>query len=43
VTCRRMTPAEIEAAGAAYRQRWLPVLTPGLIPEPGPGMELEER
>jgi hypothetical protein len=34
MTCRRMTPEEIEQANAAYRQWWLSVLTLGLIPRP---------
>jgi hypothetical protein len=36
MTCRRMTPEEIERADAAYRQWWLHVLTLGLIPNPNP-------
>jgi len=38
MTCRRVTPAEIGRAGAAYRQGRLPVLTLGLIPGPSPGV-----
>lgn len=34
MTCRRMTPEEIERSNAAYRQWWLSVLTLGLIPKP---------
>jgi hypothetical protein len=41
MTCRRMTPEEIERADAAYRQWWLSVLTLGLIPKPEPEPELE--
>jgi hypothetical protein len=41
MTCRRMTPEEIERADAAYRQWWLHVLTLGLIPKPGPEREVE--
>jgi hypothetical protein len=29
VTCRRLTPEEIERTAAAYRQWWLSVLTLG--------------
>ena len=39
MTCRRLTPEEIEQADAAYRQWWLSVLTLGLIPKPE--LELE--
>ena len=28
MTCRRLTPEEIERSDAAYRQWWLSVLTP---------------
>jgi len=41
MTCRRMTPEEIEQADAAYRQWWLSVLTLGLIPKPEPEPEPE--
>ena len=41
MTCRRLTPEEIERADAAYRQWWLSVLTLGLIPKPDPEPELE--
>jgi hypothetical protein len=41
VTCRRMTPEEIARADAYCRQWWLPVLTLGIIPRPGPEPELE--
>jgi hypothetical protein len=34
MTCRRLTPEEIEAAAAWNRQWWLSVLTLGLIPKP---------
>ena len=40
MTCRRMTPEQIDRAGAAYRQ-WPPVLTLGLIPKPEPEPEPE--
>jgi hypothetical protein len=36
MTCRRLTPEEIERSDAASRQWWLHVLTLGLIPKPGP-------
>ena len=39
MTCRRLTPEEIERADAAYRQWWLSVLTLGLIPKPEPEPE----
>jgi hypothetical protein len=41
MTCRRMTPEEIERSAAAYRQWWLSVLTAGIIPRPEPEPELE--
>jgi hypothetical protein len=41
MTCRRMTPEEIERSAAAYRQWWLSVLTAGLIPRPEPEPEPE--
>ena len=41
MTCCRLTPEQIRRAGAAYRQGWLPVLRPGLIPGPRPGRELQ--
>lgn len=41
MTERRMTPEEIERADAAWRQRWLSVLTLGLIPRPEPQPEAE--
>jgi hypothetical protein len=41
MTERVMTPEEIERSDAAYRQMWLPLLTLGLIPKPGPEPELE--
>jgi hypothetical protein len=41
MTCRRLTPEEIERADAAYRQWCLSVLTLGLIPAPEPELELE--
>jgi hypothetical protein len=41
MTCRRLTPEEIERADAAYRQWWLSVLTLGLIPKPEHDAELE--
>ncbi len=41
MTERSLTPEEIERADAAYRQWWLPVLTPGIIPRPGRELELE--
>jgi len=41
MTCRRMTPEEIEQADAAFRQWWLSFLTLGIIPEPEPEPELE--
>jgi len=41
MTCRRMTPEEIERADAAYRQWWLSVLTLGLIPKPEREPEIE--
>jgi hypothetical protein len=34
MTCRRLTPEEIEPADAAFRQWWRSVLTLGLIPKP---------
>lgn len=34
MTCRRVTPEEIEQADAYIRQWWLSVLTLGLIPKP---------
>jgi hypothetical protein len=34
MTCRRLTPEEIEQANAEYRQWWLSILTLGLIPKP---------
>ncbi len=34
MTCRVLTPEEIERADAAYRQWWLHVLTLGFIPKP---------
>jgi len=40
MTCRSLTPEEIERADAAYRQWWLPVLTLGLIPKPEPELEI---
>ena len=40
MTCRRMTPEQIDRVGAAYRQ-WPPVLTLGLIPKPEPEPEPE--
>jgi hypothetical protein len=41
MTCRRMTPEEIERTDAAYRQWWLSVPTLGLIPKPEAEPELE--
>jgi hypothetical protein len=41
MTGRAMTPEEIERSDAAYRQRWLPVLTFGLIPGPEREAEIE--
>jgi hypothetical protein len=41
MTCRRLTPEEIERADAAYRQWWLWFLTLGLIPKPEPEPEPE--
>ena len=41
MTCRRMTPEEIEQADAAYRQWWLSVLTLGLIPKPERKLEAQ--
>jgi hypothetical protein len=41
MTCRRMTPEEIERADAAFRKWWLSVLTLGLVPRPEPEPELE--
>ncbi len=41
MTCRRMTPEEIERADAAYRRWWLSVLTLGLVPKPEPEHEME--
>jgi hypothetical protein len=41
MTERSMTPEEIKRTDAAYRQRWLSVLTLGLIPKPEPEPELE--
>jgi hypothetical protein len=41
MTERALTPEEIERSDAAYRQRWLSVLTLGLIPKPEPELELE--
>ena len=41
MTCRSLTPEEIERADAAVRQWWLSVLTLGLIPAPEPEPELE--
>jgi len=41
MTCRRLTPEEIERADAAYQQGWLPVLTLGLIRRPQPECELK--
>jgi hypothetical protein len=40
MTCRRMTPEEIERAGAAYRQWRLHILTLSLVPEPEPELEI---
>jgi hypothetical protein len=41
VTCRRMTPEEIERCDAHLRQWWLHILTLGLIPKPEPESEIE--
>jgi hypothetical protein len=41
MTDRTLTPAEIERSDAAYRRRWLSVLTLGIIPRPEPEPELE--
>jgi hypothetical protein len=41
MTCRCMTPDEIEQADAAYRQWWLSVLTLGLIPKPERELEAQ--
>jgi hypothetical protein len=41
MTCRRMTPEEIERSDAAYRQWWLSFLTLGIIPKPEPDPEPE--
>ena len=41
MTCRRVTPEEIEQADAYTRQWWLSVLTLGLIPKPELTPELE--
>ena len=40
MTCRVMTPEEIERANAAYLQWWLSVLTLGLVPKPEAEPEL---
>jgi hypothetical protein len=40
MTERPLTPEEIERVDAAFRQWWLSALTPGLIPEPEPEMEI---
>ena len=36
MTTRRLTPEEIERFDAAYRQRWLHVLTFGFVPRSAP-------
>jgi len=41
MTCRRMTPEEIERADADFRQWWLSFLTLGLIPKPDAEPEIE--
>jgi len=41
MTERSMTPEEIERADAAFRQRWLSVLTLGVVPKPEPDPEIE--
>lgn len=41
MTCRRLTPEEIERSDAAYRQWWLSFLTLGIVPRPGPDLEPE--
>jgi hypothetical protein len=41
MTCRRLTPEEIERADAAYRQWWLSFLTLGIAPGPEPEPETE--
>lgn len=41
MTCRQMTPEEIERSDAEYRQTWLSILTLGLIPKPEPEPEAE--
>jgi len=41
MTCRRLTPEEIERADAAYRQMWLWFLTMGIVPKPEPELEIE--
>jgi hypothetical protein len=41
MTCRRLTPEELKQADAAYRQRWLSLLTLGLIPKPECELEAE--
>ena len=41
MTCRRMTPEEIDRVDAACRQWWLSVLTLDLIPKPEPEPEIE--
>ena len=35
MTERRLTPEQVEQADVYFRQRWLSLLTLGLIPNPG--------
>ena len=41
MTCRQLTPEEIERADTAFRQWWLSFLTLGLIAKPEPQSEIE--